>query len=137
MGVPMKKRLSLMLALSFSSMAFASKTSVRGVFPHERSSNKSMFNATTGRYMYLGNAIKAAKAEDIEITISKMSLTNRITVWITQNEIDTFASKLFSRWKTIHDAIESEKIRFHPLVKLETLNTANSLNNEAWNTIAG
>jgi hypothetical protein len=144
----MKNNLFLTLMVMSSSL-FAAK----GPMPHERTAVKTSYyakdaatgkyvqktgenaNATSGTYLYLGEVPKF-KAEELEFTVSKMALTNRVTGWVSQERIDTYASELYLRWKTIDDAVKDPSFSFHPLVKISSLITKNNTNAEAWTKIA-
>jgi hypothetical protein len=144
----MKNNLLIAL-LVMSSSLFAAK----GPMPHERMAFKSEYyakdeltgkyvkkiadkaNATDGTYLYLGEVPKF-KAEELEITVSKMALTNRVTGWVSQALIDAYASELYLRWKTVDDAVKDPNFSFHPLMKLSSLVPKNSRNTEAWTKIA-
>jgi hypothetical protein len=146
----MKNKLLLtILVMSSSLLAHAEF----GPMPHERMSvhttiyakdeltgtyvkkNADKDNATDGTYLYLGEVPKF-KAEELEITVSKMALTNRVTGWVSQNLIDAYASELFLRWKTVDDAVKDPNFSFHPLVKLSSLVPKKNRNIEAWVKIA-
>jgi L,D-transpeptidase catalytic domain len=121
--------LFLMLFISTNLMA------KRGPQPHERTNTPKMGHSTTGRYMYLGNVPKFDGSE-LEITISKMNLTVRVTAYVNQERIDGYAQQLFLRWKRINDALLDVNFSLHPLVKLSKLSESKPENVKAWSKIA-
>jgi hypothetical protein len=143
----MKKSI-LLSFLVLSSSVFA-----RGPIPHERTHIKTTFHvqnlltkkyeqksadkekANVGTYLYLGEVPKF-KATELEMTVSKMALTNRVTGWVSQALIDSYGSELFLRWKTVDDAVNDRDFSFHPLVQLSSLVPAKSKNTDAWTQIA-
>jgi hypothetical protein len=74
-------------------------------------------------------------AGEIELTVSKMSLTLRATAWITQDRIDQFSSQLYKRWEQIDSTLQDPNFVLHPLIKLESLATKDT--SIAWTKIAG
>lgn len=126
----MKKTLFLSL-LVLTTTTYARK----GPQPHERTDTPKMANSTTGRYMYLGDVPKF-DASELEITVSKLNLTNRITAYVNQGRIDTYANQLFMRWKTINDALSDTSMSLHPLVKISKLAETKPANVKAWASIA-
>ena len=117
------------LLLSFSVVAR------RGPMPHERTDTPKMQNTNTGRYLYVGDVPKFNGSE-LEITISKMNLTARVTAHVSQERIDTYANQMFLRWKTINDALMDPVFSLHPLVKLSSLSEGKPLATQAWVKIA-
>lgn len=117
-----------LLALSTSLMA-------KGPLPHERTSTPKLQNATNGRYMYVGDVPKFEGSE-LEITISKMNLTARVTAHVNQGRIDTYANQLFLRWKNINDALMDPIFSLHPLVKISKLAENKPKSTQAWGQIA-
>ncbi len=122
----------LMMALALSSIAFGNGI---GPIAHQRKDTPKLRNSSVGRYLYVGNLSKF-NAQDIEVTVSKMSLTNRVTLWVSQAKIDQYAQVLFDRWEKIDTALQDPAFIVHPLIQLSDLNTSGSLNNEAWIKIA-
>lgn len=121
-------KLSLIMALiALSPMAMAKK----GPFPQERTDTSKMSNATIGRYLYLGDVPKFDGSE-LEITISKMNLTNRVTAHVTQARIDGYANQLFLRWKQLNDALMDPAFSLHPLMKITKLAEGKPLATQAW-----
>src|SRR5690606_19150263 len=92
----------------------------KGPMPHERTDTPKLKNSHTGRYLYLGDVPKFEGSE-IEITISKMALTARVTAHVNQGRIDTYANQLFMRWQRISDAMTDPVFSLHPLVKMSKL----------------
>lgn len=126
----MKKAIGFILIMfSFSELAFARL----GPFPHERTDTPKKKNAHVGRYLYIGSA-PSFETGDVELTISKMSLTVRATAWVKQDKIDNYAKELYERWLKIEDALKDPKFVLHPLIKLESLATAQT--SIAWAKIA-
>jgi hypothetical protein len=126
----MKKTIVLTMVL-LSAGAFARK----GPMPHERTNTPKMQNTTTGRYMYVGDVPKFDGSE-IELTISKMNLTTRVTAHVSPGRIDTYANQLFLRWKNVDDALMDPILSLHPLVKISTLAQGKPLPTQAWAKIA-
>jgi hypothetical protein len=127
----MKKAIAL---LFICSSAYAG-INMPGPMPQERTDTPKKANANIGRYLYLGDAPKF-EGEEIEMTISKMSLTTRVTAHVNQNRIDNYAKQMLERWGRIDTAFNDERFELHPLVRLQDLNTKKSTNNEAWVKIA-
>lgn len=125
----MKQSLFLVL-LSFSFASWA-----KGPMPHERTDTPKLKNAHTGRYLYLGEVPKFEGSE-IEIIISKMALTARVTAHVNQGRIDTYANQLFMRWQRISDAMTDPVFSLHPLVKISKLAEDKPLATQAWARIA-
>jgi hypothetical protein len=107
----------------------------RGPMPQERTDVPGMKNSTTGRYMYVGDVPKF-EAQELEFTLSKMNLTNRVTAYVNQGKIDTYATQLFFRWKNIDDAFSDPIVSLHPLVRLSKLAENKPLGTQAWARIA-
>lgn len=126
----MKKTIILSL-LVLSTTTYARK----GPQPHERTDTPKLANSTVGRFMYLGDAPKF-DASELEITVSKMNLTNRVTGHVNQGRIDTYANQLFMRWKAISDALTEQSMSLHPLVRLSKLAETKPTNTKAWAQIA-
>lgn len=99
------------MSLSFTPM---------GPMPHERVDTPKKSNAHSGRYIYLGDVPKF-EAQEIELIISKMSLSTRVKAYVNQELIDNYAKQLYFRWKTIRDAFEDRSLSFHPLIKISDL----------------
>ena len=128
------------MKLMFAFIALASSVSVLaeqpvGPFPHERTDTPKLKNATTGRYIYLGDVPKF-DGQDLELTVAKMSLTTRVTAHVTQRRIDTYASDLYLRWKNFNDALNDSAISLHPLVTLSKLAEGKPDAVKAWTKIA-
>lgn len=121
------KLLITLSALILSFQVFAR----RAPMPHERTDTPKLNNTTTGRYMYVGNAPKF-DAGELELTISKMNLTARVTGHVNQARIDGYANQLFLRWKNINDALMDVKLSLHPLVQISKLAEKKPLNVQAW-----
>jgi hypothetical protein len=119
------------LLVVFSLSSFAKK----GPFPHERSNSPRMSNMTSGRYIYLGDAPKF-DGNELEITVSKMNLSTRVTAHVHQKRIDSYAQQLFMRWKTFNDGLSDPALSLHPLVTLETLSEEKPDHVKAWAKIA-
>lgn len=107
----------------------------KGPMPHERTDTPKLANTTTGRYMYVGDVPKF-DATELELTISKMNLTTRVTAFVNQGRIDTYANQLFMRWKTINDAMMDPGMSYHPLVRLSKLAEKKPIATQAWVKIA-
>ena len=103
--------------------------------PHERTDTPKLKNTTTGRYLYVGDVPKFDGSE-IEITISKINLTARVTAHVSQDKIDSYANQMFMRWKTINDAMMDPIFSLHPLVKLSDLAKDKPLSTQAWVKVA-
>lgn len=122
------------LAILLSTQILSAKE-INGPMPHERTNTPKMANTTTGRYIYLGDAPKF-DATELEITISKLNLTARVTAYVNQGRIDTYARQLFMRWKSLQDASSDPIFSFHPLVKISKLAEGQPKNTQAWAKIA-
>lgn len=122
----------LIAALLLSSHAVLAK---RGPIPHERTDTPKLQNSTTGRYLYLGDVPKFEGTE-LEMTISKMNLTTRVTAHVNQGRINTYANQLFMRWKSINDASMDPIFSYHPLVRISKLAETKPKNTQAWAKIA-
>ncbi len=109
-------------------------STILGPFPHQRTNTSKKSHATIGRYVYLGSVPKF-EAHQVEMTISKMSLTNRVTAWVKQDLIDQYAKQLYLRWKLIDDAIQDPKFVVDPLLNDEAFNVKNE-HEAAWMQIA-
>lgn len=127
----MKTMILTSLSLSLLSLSLMAK----GPLPHERTDTPKLKNATDGRYLYLGDVPKFEGSE-LDITISKMNLTARVTAQVNQGRIDTYAYQLFKRWKNINDALMDPVLSLHPLVKLSKLAEGKPSNTQAWTKIA-
>lgn len=125
------KPILLASTLAFAGAAFAEKN--LGPIPHERLDTPKKANAHVGRYLYVGTAPKFDGGE-IDLTVSKMSLTLRATGWMSQAKIDAYASQLYKRWEQIDSTMQDPKFVLHPLVKIESLATKES--SIAWAKIA-
>lgn len=131
----MKSLAPILLASSMAISGFASAaTPGLGPIPHVRTDTPLKKKAHVGRYMYVGTAPKF-NGNELELTVSKMSLTLRATGWMTQEKIDSFASQLYKRWEQIDTTMQDPKFALHPLVKLESIATAAT--SIAWTKIAG
>lgn len=127
------KVIFLLASLVVSTHVFAKK--IMGPIPHERTDTPKMANTTTGRYVYLGEVPKFDGAE-LEITISKINLTARVTGHVNKARIDGYAQQMFLRWKQLNDALMDPGFSLHPLVKLSKLAENKPLNVQAWAKIA-
>jgi hypothetical protein len=127
-------KLSIMLSL-FLMSSFAMALRQKGPMPQERTKTSKLENATVGRYIYVGDVPKF-EGEEVEITISKMNLTTRVTAYVNQGRIDTYARQLFMRWKTINDALSDTGMSIHPLVKISKLAEKKNASAQAWAKIA-
>ncbi len=107
----------------------------KGPMPHERTDTPKLKNSHTGRYLYLGDVPKFEGSE-IEIIISKMALTARVTAHVNQGRIDTYANQLFMRWQRISDAMTDPVFSLHPLVKMSKLAENLPASTQAWVRIA-
>lgn len=107
----------------------------KGPQPHERTDLTKMESATVGRYIYLGEVPKFNSSE-LEITISKMNLTARVTAHVTQERIEGYAHQLFQRWKRFNDALMFSEIGLHPITKISKLAEKSPANVKAWSKIA-
>lgn len=122
----------LIIALLLSSQMVWSR---RGPLPHERTDTPKLQNSTTGRFLYLGDVPKF-EGNELEITISKLNLTNRVTAYVNQGRINTYAYQMFMRWKALNDASTDPIFSLHPLVKISTLASGKPKNTQAWAKIA-
>ncbi|WP_408096877.1 L,D-transpeptidase family protein [Peredibacter sp. HCB2-198] len=122
----------LMIALLLSANVVWSR---RGPIPHERTDTPKLKNTTTGRFLYLGDVPKF-EGNELEITISKINLTARVTAHVNQGRINTYANQLFMRWKAINDASSDPIFSLHPLVKISKLAEDKPKNTQAWAKIA-
>jgi hypothetical protein len=127
----MKTFLTLALLTGLSTSFHAS--ALEGPMPHERSNTPLKSNAHVGRYLYVGVAPKFASHE-LDLTVSKMSLTLRVKGHISQEKMDGFASHLMSRWEKIDKTLQDPRFELHPLVKIMSLATKDS--SIAWAKIA-
>jgi hypothetical protein len=107
----------------------------KGPIPHERTDTPKLKNSNTGRFLYVGDVPKF-EGKELEITISKLNLTARVTAHVNQGRIDTYARQLFMRWKTINDAFMDPIVSVHPLVKISKLAEGKPLATQAWARIA-
>jgi hypothetical protein len=132
----MKSLSTLLLAstMAVSTLAMAkAPLALLGPIPHERTNTPKMDNANVGRYLYVGVAPKF-NSDEIELTVSKMSLTVRATGQITQAKMDGYASQLYKRWEQIDTTMQDPSFVLHPLVKLQSLATRDT--SIAWAKIA-
>ena len=127
------KNLLIFALIVSTSTVWAKKK--KGPTPHERTDTSKLKNATAGRYIYLGDVPKF-DGEELELTISKMNLTTRVTAYVDQERIDGYANQLFLRWKSINDAQTDSAFSFHPLVKLSDLAQNQTAGTKAWIKIA-
>lgn len=130
----MKSLAPLLLAssLALAGLAFADPN--MGPITHEKTDTPKKAGATVGRYLYVGTAPKFDGGE-VDLTVSKMSLTLRATGWMTQAKIDSYAAQLYKRWEQIDTTMQDPKFVLHPLVKMQSL--AKQPATIAWATIAG
>jgi hypothetical protein len=124
---------AILLASSITISGFAAAP-LLGPQPHERTDTPKKKNAHIGRYLYVGTAPKFDGSE-IELTISKMSLTVRATGWVSQSKMDAYASQLYKRWEQIDTTLQDPNFQLHPLVNLMSLPTKDT--SIAWASIAG
>lgn len=93
-------------------------------------------DATVGRYLYVGDAPRF-KSENLSLTVSKMSLTLRAQGWVTQDMANDYEYFLLQRWKKIHDAFQTSRMR---MIKLNDFNKAaekeKDRNQRAWLKVA-
>lgn len=122
--------MKLLLTLSVLFLSFQ-VFARRAPQPHERTDTPKLKNTTTGRYMYVGNVPKF-DAQELELTISKMNLTTRVTAHVSQSRIDGYANQLFLRWKNINDALLDTTVSLHPLVRISKLAEKKPINVQAW-----
>lgn len=115
-----------------ASLAVAAENLV-GPMSHERTDTPKKANAHVGRYMYVGAAPKF-DANELELTVSKMSLTVRATGWMSQAKIDGYGSQLLKRWEQIDSTFDEPSFVLHPLVKLMSIPTKDT--SIAWAKIA-
>lgn len=115
----------------FTCLSFVPK----GPMPHERVDTPKKPNANSGRYIYLGDVPKF-EGEEIEIIISKMALTTRVTAHVSQSRLDNYARQLYLRWKNLDEALEDSSLSLHPLVRISELAKNKSPNVEAWARVA-
>ena len=128
------KTILLMSSLTVSTLAMAqSRQNLIGPMSHERTNTPKKSNAHVGRYLYVGTAPKF-ESNEIELTVSKMSLTLRATGWISQAKINSYASQLYKRWELIDSTMQDPAFVLHPLVKLQSLPTKET--SIAWAQIA-
>jgi hypothetical protein len=123
---------SILMSSSFANGAEIVE-SLMGPMPHERTNTPKLANANVGRYLYVGVAPKFDSSE-IELTVSKMSLTLRATGWITQSKIDGYGLQLYKRWEQIDSTMQDPDFVLHPLVQLQSLATKDT--SIAWTKIA-
>jgi hypothetical protein len=124
------------IILLFSVLSLNSFAEI-GPMPFERTNlrAKGMPNATSGRYLYLGNVPKF-ETHELEITISKMSLTARVQGLVSQDKIDGYARQLFNRWKNVDQALKDPVFHLHPLMQLKELSSKPTKDIDAWVKIA-
>jgi len=130
----MKRLAKVLFATTIALFGMAQASPNLGPIPHERTNTPKKTNAHVGRYLYVGTAPKFNVGE-LDLTISKMSLTLRATGWIHQARIDTYADELYKRWEKIDSTLHDPNFVLHPLVKLQSLATRQS--SIAWTKIAG
>lgn len=125
---------AILLASSMTAaFSIAHAEDLVGPMSHERTDTPKKKNAHVGRYLYVGAAPKF-DANEIELTVSKMSLTLRATGWISQAKMDGYASQLYKRWEQIDATMQDPAFVLHPLVKLSSLPTKET--SIAWSKIA-
>jgi hypothetical protein len=117
----MRKLSMIVLATSLlmQGLAYADSENL-GPMPHERTNTPKKSNANVGRYLYVGVAPKFEGGE-VDLTVSKMSLTLRATAWISQAKIDQYASQLYKRWEQIDSTLDDPNFVLHPLIKLQNI----------------
>jgi hypothetical protein len=123
----------LMSSLTLSTVALAQKQNLLGPISHERTDTPKKTNAHVGRFMYVGTVPKF-EAGEVDLVVSKMSLTLRATGWISQAKIDGYAAQLYKRWEQIDTTLQDPSFVLHPLIKLESLATKDT--SIAWAKIA-
>jgi hypothetical protein len=121
--------MTLTLALSTGAQA-----ALIGPITQESTDTPKKEKATVGRYLYVGTAPKFT-GDEIELTVSKMSLTLRATGWISQAKIDGYGSHLYRRWEKLDKTLQAPKFILHPLVSLKSVPTRDT--SIAWTKIAG
>jgi hypothetical protein len=121
------------IAVSTAAMAKPTKQALLGPITHERTDTPNKANANVGRFLYVGVAPKFDVGE-VDLTVSKMSLTVRATGWISQAKMDAYASQLYKRWEQIDSTMQDPAFVLHPLVKLQGLPTKDT--SIAWMKIA-
>src|SRR5687768_15607340 len=113
----------LMSSMALTSVAIADvKPSLLGPITHERTDTPKKVNANVGRFLYVGTAPKFDVGE-VDLTVSKMSLTVRANGWMTQAKVDGYASQLYKRWEQIETTLQDPSFVLHPLVKFQNIAT--------------
>lgn len=123
---------SILVSSTFANAAATVEPNL-GPMPHERTNTPKLANANVGRYLYVGVAPKFESSE-IDLTVSKMSLTLRATGWINREKIDGYGLQLYKRWKQIDSTMQDPDFVLHPLVQLQSLATKDT--SIAWSKIA-
>lgn len=108
---------------------------VRGPIFHQRTNTPKKSNAVVGRYLYTGDVPKF-NANELEIYIAKMALTNRVKAWISQERIDQYATMLYNRWVKINNATLDQKFVLNPLISASEYASTQGTNNQAWLKVA-
>ncbi len=129
----MNHLIAILLASTLAVSGFAAAAPLLGPQPHERIDTPKKKNAHVGRYLYVGTAPKFAGSE-IDLTVSKMSLTVRATGWISQSKLDGYAYQLYKRWEQIDATLQDPNFQLHPLVDVLKLPTKDT--SIAWAKIA-
>lgn len=129
----MKTTAAILLASTMGMATMAYAEPMIGPITHERSDTPKKKNAHIGRYLYVGTAPKFASNE-LELTVSKMSLTLRAQGYMTQAKIDDYANQLYRRWQQIESTLQDPNFNLHPLMKLSSIATKDS--SIAWSKIA-
>lgn len=130
----MKILATILLASSMAATAsLALAEPFMGPMSHERTDTPKKANAHVGRFLYVGAAPKF-DANELELTVSKMSLTLRATGWMSQAKIDGYALQLLKRWEQIDSTMQDPAFVLHPLVKIQGLPTKDT--SIAWAKIA-
>ncbi|MBA2405047.1 MAG: hypothetical protein H0V66_09780 [Bdellovibrionales bacterium] len=124
----------LMSSMTLASVAMADvKPGLLGPITHERTDTPKKVNANVGRFLYVGTAPKFDVGE-VDLTVSKMSLTVRANGWMTQAKVDGYASQLYKRWEQIEATLQDPSFVLHPLVKFQNIATKDT--SIAWAKIA-
>ena len=78
------------IVVSTAAMAKPTKQAILGPITHERTDTPNKANANVGRFLYVGVAPKFDVGE-VDLTVSKMSLSVRATGWISPAKMDACA----------------------------------------------
>ena len=92
--------------------------------------------ATVGRHLYVGTAPRF-EAEDLELVVSKMGLTLRVTAWVRAELPANYLKYMMGRWERLRAAFKDPVLRFLPLPSSEALQaSAKTKDLRAWLTLA-